>query len=1207
MDPLHDDVLEEALADTGAAATDTAAVHAAPDDTAAADGLDNEDGAALVAAAVAKPEARDTDEDAHSEASVYSTWTAAMNAADRSPSPAIRAEAGPFGPPPAVPISHPLARDYIPGLSLVRPHALPAGFVGFVNRHRPAPLGSSSSARGPPTVPQMPGEPDDPHWQRAMAVNVLNTLQHTGPAFVHAPTLATVRSWSSLRIILEEATEMDEVCCQRVDPQDLGNPLHMGGHPGAGADADAGQEDDEEELPDADEEGEEEEDRSPDEDQDNAPDEHGPDGPDGPARPSTEGTTATPGSAASGSLEDSGDPLHRIHSVTATTAAENPFSTRPGDWVYEADDVHYEKAIDTDVAQEASLQSHGRAHHDEIPTLQTGIKDMWLQWRAFKKIRKNGLRGWFAAWKAQQCADKHDSRGAVVSATPTSIGCLKLVSRAATNSEKELSQAWAVKPIHVPASWSDVDLALYPQFAYQRGRSQYDALRKVFTHCAAARAELSKHHKNLHHQWEGHKSTPLFGSLMVTVDLSQAFDKMPRELLLQGMIDLQLPADLIAIIMAWHAHIHYTVHHSGESRTFAATQGIRQGCSASPILWLIFSHAISSRLEESLGYERLCSLLTIFTDDYLAAGVFTTLHELEQLLSCVAVLFKVLRTFGMAVSDTKSQAIIALRGTLAPSIRRRYTRKGPDGLMLRIPMQGDDLKIPLAQQFRYLGAQVSYASFEDATLAFRIQKSDAIYGRLGTALRGRHHLTSVQRIRLWLACVWSTMSYSLTTCGLTDAGHRLLETKVIRQLRAILRLPVHLTHTSNLEVLEQAGLTPPCVLLATLMDKEGRRKLPEQDAHLCRPDHAWWTKVRESLNIPTESMHIVPVPTPVRPQTCPECGVSYNTRTALLTHIAKHHHEIVDKEVFGDLAQNSILQFGENLFGGTQSSTPGSEPPSKAPKLEAQLGKRGRPSDSQSSRGQKDQDWLPNKGRGKGNKHSPQIHQLVYAVGRLIIRQETPLQILKQNSAWTLYLQPGQTGPVALLCQAAAKYKEEAKKRFMDVPVRALLLHTLFQALLKALQSISSDNNKQQILKDKGWLNTEGNWNYQQWDSEQQALKVSETKPPMNHQDLIGQVSQLAEPVLGKDVIHRFNATHTMTPTKTGVTTFLLEVIGLQIRREGLRRGGLANDVQLLNINYSGAASRPDGKPDWLQCRVLNVRIASMHGINKRGTAARGR
>ena len=167
MDPLHDDVLEEALADTDAAVADTTDVHAAPADTAATTGSDNEEGAASVAVAVAKPETRDAEEDAPSEASIYSTWTAATHAADRSPSPDRRgAGAGPFGPPPAVPISHALARDYIPGLSLVRPHAhaLPAGFMGFVNRRRPAPLGSSLSAQGPPTVPQMPGEPDDPHW-----------------------------------------------------------------------------------------------------------------------------------------------------------------------------------------------------------------------------------------------------------------------------------------------------------------------------------------------------------------------------------------------------------------------------------------------------------------------------------------------------------------------------------------------------------------------------------------------------------------------------------------------------------------------------------------------------------------------------------------------------------------------------------------------------------------------------------------------------------------------------------------------------------------------------------------------------------------------------------------------------------------------------------------------------------------------------------
>ncbi|CAE7839283.1 unnamed protein product, partial [Symbiodinium necroappetens] len=327
-DPLHDSALDEALADTGPVTASTTAEAATGETSGGA--------------------AADAGEDEASDAgSALSTLTAALAEADRSPSPDRRGP-GPYGPPPAVPMSHPLARLYIPGFESARPPALPHGPLGAAHRQQQAtstPAGSSSSARGPPTTPHMPGEPDDPHWQRVMAVNVLNTLQHTGPAFVHAPTLATVKSWSSLRIILEEATEMDEVCCQRVDPQDLNNPLHMGGLSGAGEDAGTGHDDDEDGP--AAEEGEEESDHSPDDDQDEAPDEYGPAGP---TRASDAGTTATPGRAASDGLADPmdalmgpapGDPLHMIHPVTDATASENPFSTRPGDWVYEADDVSF--------------------------------------------------------------------------------------------------------------------------------------------------------------------------------------------------------------------------------------------------------------------------------------------------------------------------------------------------------------------------------------------------------------------------------------------------------------------------------------------------------------------------------------------------------------------------------------------------------------------------------------------------------------------------------------------------------------------------------------------------------------------------------------------------------------------------------------------------------------------------------------------------
>ena len=114
---------------------------------------------------------------------------------------------------------------------------------------------------------------------------------------------------------------------------------------------------------------------------------------------------------------------------------------------------------------------------------------------------------------------------------------------------------------------------------------------------------------------------------------------------------------------------------------------------------------------------------------------------------------------------------------------------------------------------------------------------------------------------------------------------------------------------------------------------------------------------------------------------------------------------------------------------------------------------------------------------------------------------------------------------------------------------------------------------------------------------------IDESRQPMNHQDLIGKVGQFSEIVLSKDVIHRFNATHSLSPAKTGTSTFLLEVglrasgvetawailemisglsalqvIGLQIRREGLRRGGLANEVQKLMCLYRLVLHNPSNQ-----------------------------
>ena len=190
-------------------------------------------------------------------------------------------------------------------------------------------------------------------------------------------------------------------------------------------------------------------------------------------------------------------------------------------------------------------------------------------------------------------------------------------------------------------TWSrPVDRKLPSTFKFQDTESQIDFILTRRAD-ATAQARRARAWRNFHVGASRHSGAIHFPLQALLVLRCPHWVRQPPQV--RPSIDREALLAALETPTAWHAHIHYTVHHSGESRTFAATQGIRQGCSASPRLWLIFSHAISCKLEGYVTYERLCAMLTIFAGDYHAAGTFTSLHELEQLLSCITALFKVLK------------------------------------------------------------------------------------------------------------------------------------------------------------------------------------------------------------------------------------------------------------------------------------------------------------------------------------------------------------------------------------------------------------------------------------------------------------------------------------------------------------------------------------------------------------------------------------
>ena len=237
----------------------------------------------------------------------------------------------------------------------------------------------------------------------------------------------------------------------------------------------------------------------------------------------------------------------------------------------------------------------------------------------------------------------------------------------------------------------------------------------------------------------------------------------------------------------------------------------------------------------------------------------------------------------------------------------------------------------------------------------------------------------------------------------------------------------------------------------------------------------------------------------------------------------------------------------------------------------------------------------PGKGRGtmatrsrpSGVSSSPgqDLEKLVDMVARLSLRHESTLQVLRQDTAYVMWARLSSPSVVATMIAAAKKWKDMAgdasqqHKMLARLPMR--ILQQLVDLVRKDVTHLKTDPSVRQGFKDSS-----GNWNFQVWNRELQALEVDTTRPPMPQ----GEVLQLLEHMIKQatqQAINRFHATRPLTDNMTGeVVTLLLDLsvrhpaaaelyhalgklqgnavfqlIGIQYRKEGLRHTPLARQL----------------------------------------------
>ena len=414
-------------------------------------------------------------------------------------------------------------------------------------------------------------------------------------------------------------------------------------------------------------------------------------------------------------------------------------------------------------------------------------------------------------------------------------------------------------------------LAVYPQFAYVQNLSTSDAIQRVAGHCRHIRESVAAERMTVFGKREGRQRSAYNGGAQLLLDMSAAFDRLPRSSLLSALQWAQVPSNLISIIIDIHCVCRYHVLHEGFESFIDMKNGVRQGCTLAPILWSLYSVFLLSQIEDALGSSWPRENMTLYADDTHCAWRLQSEQDLNFMIKSALAIFSVYKRHGMCINPDKSTLLIKLVGTKGASWLKRHIQI-KDGKRFFMFQHGTDfVMVPITAQSKYLGIIVSYQNFERASLNHRLKAAGLARQRLAKVLHCSKHLSMRQRLQIYAACIRTTLLYGLTTLGLSDKDLLQLHRRDIKYLRAVAKSPVHITR----EPTEQ--------LLQRLQVRSIRHVFLKLGGTVLQMHHG---AVLSSSQKTTHATPLKELDGATRSCACPTCGLYFPSR-----HIMKIHHK----------------------------------------------------------------------------------------------------------------------------------------------------------------------------------------------------------------------------------------------------------------------------------------------------------------------------
>ena len=454
-----------------------------------------------------------------------------------------------------------------------------------------------------------------------------------------------------------------------------------------------------------------------------------------------------------------------------------------------------------------------------------------------------------------------------------------------------------------------------PQYAYVQGRTLAQALERVLSHCATVRALVQQQATTLHARREGGAPLKIYGGCQLSLDISSAYDHVPRWALEAALREAQVPESLIQLVLLIHQQALVRVRHFQQETMIQLRRGLRQGCGLAPLLWALYSGWLLRRMDhpDILSVPRAA---TVYADDQHYSWLIRSSSDLENAYKAIRHVLQQLRQHGLCISVDKTVILLELKGSLATKLSARYVVHTEQGPHMKFVIDGHTLLIKLVPQHTYLGAIISYHKFESATFKHRLGVAKSAFTRLRVILHNRS-VPLMLRLRLWQGCIWPAILHGLDCAGLSPTDFQALQSQLIKQARSIAKSFSMLTRESNYDFLKRLKIDDPVRRLRNAV----RRRYQQDDrlgpGLIPGPEQMQWRALVSSMLFDTPSMWQTQTKPTHRTQLvcvqnvlnevfpCLECGQQFVTAAALKRHMYCMHMDQQQQEVRGKATQQA--------------------------------------------------------------------------------------------------------------------------------------------------------------------------------------------------------------------------------------------------------------------------------------------------------------